>query len=157
MYCCNGYNYVGRNVVYVVILLCNVCVSCKNCACVLSCKMDSNTLWLYIDYPLSLSYIYYRLLSYQETIEMWVTPTARTASLADMLKTTQPFLKSSYELHLTLWSIYLKVKIPQPKKFRSYLSQVTYAPQWNLMLIDKYILLKPYIKETKCCIAVITV
>ena len=61
MYCCNGYNYVGRNVVYVVILLCNVCVSCKNRACVLSCKMDSNTLWLYIDYPLSLSYIYYKL------------------------------------------------------------------------------------------------
>ena len=28
-------------VVYVVILLCNVCVSCKNRACVLSCKIDS--------------------------------------------------------------------------------------------------------------------
>ena len=37
-----------------------------------------------------------------------------------MLKITQPIFKSLYELHLTLWSIHLKVKIPLPENFLSY-------------------------------------
>ena len=41
------------------------------------------------------------------------------------IKTTQPFFKSLYELYLTLWNIYLQVKISLPENFLCYWSQVT--------------------------------
>ena len=52
-----------------------------------------------------------------------------------MLKTTQPFSKS-YELHLTLWSIYLKVKICLQENFISYSLQLRCA---SVQFINMYI------------------
>ena len=68
----------------------------------------------------------FRLLFNQEAIETQATAQCQNclSGKDTMLKTTQPFFKSSYALYLTLWSIYLKVKIPQPENFLSYLSQV---------------------------------
>ena len=60
-------------------------------------------------------------------------------------KTTQPFSKSSNELFLTLWSIYLKVKIPLPENFTSYLLPVTCTSvQFNVMQSSRQLATIPY-------------
>ena len=44
-------------VVYVVTLLCNICVSCKNHSCMLSCKMNSNMLMIIVyNYHISITF-----------------------------------------------------------------------------------------------------
>ena len=86
----------------------------------------------------------FRLLFNWETIEIRADTCQNCLSDKDiMLKTTQPFFKSYYDLHLTLWSFFLDVRIKaaflsrnhrpwratpiksQPENFLSYLSKVT--------------------------------
>ena len=66
-----------------------------------------------------------------------------------MLKTTQPFFKSSYELHLTLWGTFLEIRFEAAFQWRIH-RNIGWRPLPELPLGQRYIMLKttqPFLKS----------
>ena len=67
-------------------------------------------------------------------------------------QTSLSLFQSSYELDLTLWSFYLKVKVPMPENFPSYSLQVTCASvQFNFNRETSHLVLKNFKEATSLC------